>query len=120
MIFAHGRLQEASRLLEDENAIEKLKPVLLHLAMSWQYLQRTQGTARPKLKNSVRDAMTLIAVSISGHNRDELLKVMKSAGFNVEDANVKAQICQSYHEVFRDVEGAFKKLNRSRKRPSAE
>ena len=120
MVHAHGKLQEASRLLEEENAIEKLKPALLTLEMYWRHLQCSQGTVTPKLKYSVRDAMTLIAVSISGHNRDEFLKVMKSAGFDVEDANVRAQILQSYHEVFRDVEGAFKKLNRNRKRPSAE
>ena len=115
MVHAHGKLQEASRLLEEENAIEKLKPALLNLEMSWRHLQCSQGTVTPKLKYSVRDAMTLIAVSISGHNRDELLKVMTSAGLQMDDAAMRSQMLKSYHELFRDVAGAFKPL-RNRKR----
>ena len=68
LIYADSKLLQARRLLEEENAIEneKLNAVLAHLAFSWNYIPNTQGSHTHELKNPLRDAMTLIAVSISG------------------------------------------------------
>ena len=115
LIHADGLLKEAKRLLEGENAIEKREVTLKHLVKSWHMVQKARVDITHKLKNPMRDAMSLIAVSISGHQRDGFFEEMESAGLQLDYA-MKSQMLRSYHEVFRDVEGAFKQLNRRGKR----
>ena len=104
-------LQAAKGLLEDEKCFEELETVVMFLALSMQYMQGTRGARSSKVKNPLRDAMMLIAVSNRGHNRDGIITLLESAGLQM-DHITSSQTWKCYHDLMKDEEGYHLKPNK--------
>ena len=104
LLFADG-------ILEDENCFEELRTVVRFLALSTKYMQGNKENILSKVKNPLRDAMMFIAVSIGGHNRDGIIKVLESAGLQM-DHITSSQIWKCYHDLMKDEEGYHLKPNK--------
>ena len=81
---------------------------LKKLATTYKDIQSSLARHNLDLKSALRDAIVLIAVSISGHSRPMLVSVI-DAELKL-DANLRSQMLNAYHHIFRDRPPAFKSV----------
>ena len=115
MLTADAEMKKAMAQLKEEMDGNHLghRAALKNLATAYKDIQASLAGHNPDLKKALRDAIILIGVSISGHSRDPLLSVLKEAELKL-DANLRSQMLNAYHHIFRDVPPAFKSVSDQR------